>query len=64
MALHDVSDAGRFYHLLADAHLIAISQPLNARGDVHVLSEIIDPIIERHRDRPALVDAYLQDQRL
>ena len=59
-----VANARRLVDVLADKNLVGVGKILHARGDVHCLPEIIEPLVQRDRDRRALVDADLQDQRL
>ena len=39
-----------------------VGEALDARGDVHRLPEIILPLVHRHGDAGAVVDADLQQQ--
>jgi hypothetical protein len=56
--------ARRLIHILADKNLVGIGEVLHARGNVHRLPKFIEPLVQRHRDRRAIVHADLQDQRL
>src|SRR4029078_7600814 len=50
-------------HVLREADLARFGDTLDAGGDVHVLPEIIESVVQRHRDGGAGVNANLEDQR-
>jgi hypothetical protein len=45
----DVTDARCLHHRWADANFVDIGETLHTCSDIHVLSEIVDPVVERHR---------------
>src|SRR3954469_10114118 len=59
----DVTDARRLHHRCTDANFVDIGETLHACGDIHILSEIVDPVVERHRNRPTPVHTDLEAQR-
>ena len=57
--LNDLSYTRCFYYRIGDANFVDIGATLYARRNIHVLSEVIDPIIEPHGDGPSSVDTDL-----
>ena len=51
--LKDLADTRRFCHRIGDANFVDIGGTLYARRNIHVLSEVIDPVIEPHGDGPS-----------
>lgn len=45
-----VTNARRVINVLADKNLVGVGQVLHARGNVHGLPEIVQPIVQRYRD--------------
>jgi len=57
--LNDLADTRRFYHRIGDANFVDIRKTLYPRRNIHILSEVIDPVIEPHGDGPSSVHTDL-----
>src|SRR5215831_9966957 len=51
--LYDLADTRRFYHRIGHANFVDIGGTLYTRRNIHVLSEVIDPVIEPNGDGPS-----------
>jgi len=60
---NDLADTGRFHHRIGDANFVDIGGTLYARRNIHVLSEVIDPVIKPHGDGPSSMHTDLQAER-
>src|SRR6516165_6886343 len=52
----------RAVNFFGDTNLVAIGKVLHPRCDIHRLAKIIEPLVERDRDRGAPMHADLQDE--
>src|SRR6185503_4303859 len=46
------------------AYFVDAGKSLHAGGDIHVLPEVVDPVVEPHGDSPASVHSDLEAERL
>jgi hypothetical protein len=53
---------GRGMNVARQANLIAIGETFNARRDIHCLAEVVEPIVERDRDRRAAMHADFKNK--
>ena len=57
--LNDLADTRRFCHRIGDTNLIDIGGTLYACRNIHVLSKVINPVIEPDGDGPSSVHTDL-----
>src|SRR6267154_1148078 len=59
----DVTDPGRLHYCFCQANFVDTGETLHAGGDIHVLSEVVDPIIEPYGNGRASVHTDLKAER-
>src|SRR5205807_9943984 len=62
-SLDDVTDTGRLHYRFCQANFVDTGETLHAGGDVHVLPEVVDPIVEPYGNGPASVHTDLKAER-
>ena len=56
-------DTRRLHDRFGDANLVDVGETLHAGGDIHVLTKIVDTVVEPDRDGPPSVHTDLEPQR-
>src|SRR6267154_6675558 len=55
VSFDDVTDTGRLHYRFCQANFVDAGETLHACSDIHVLSEVVDPIVEPYGNGPASV---------
>jgi hypothetical protein len=59
----DVTDTARLHYRFCQANFVDTGETLHAGGDIHVLPEVVDPVIEPHGNGLASVHTDLKAER-
>ena len=59
----DVTDTGRLHYRFCQANFVDTGETLHAGGDIHVLPEVVDPVVEPYGNGPASVHTDLKAER-
>jgi hypothetical protein len=62
-SLDDVTDTGRLHYRFCQANFVDAGETLHAGGDIHILPEVIDPVVEPYGNGPASVHTDFKAER-